>query len=299
MSAKNNNIKIYSKDQVSDIIKLDIDKLGRPYHKVPKIISSYFDFFDAKLSVYFLKKYRVNIALKDIKFSMDCHHKNAEIFAVQSGNVGFDIDRTLLLDILHDYYGLSRESGGAVKGSGKLSADLKAIPTKTEERLRNKLGLELTGLILNHEGFGPALDIKNDYSTIINQWTYRLTFVLEGYDKGGFYIFLDSTNVDRVLAVLRNHHQDEVRAVNEVSSVQLEKMINTLPVKLTGKMVSVNLTLAELMEFQEGDVIPVSLAERVPLFIGKEPIFSAVIAEERGKLFFSEFTDKSNETTHD
>lgn len=299
MPAKRNNIKIYSKDQVSDIIKLDVDKLGRPYHKVPKIISSGFDFLDTKLSVYFLKKYRVNVALKDIQFTMDCQHKNAEIFAVQSGNIGFDIDRSLLLDILHDYYGLSRESNGATKESGKLSPDLKATPTKTEERLKNKLGLELTRLVLNQEEFGQPLDIKNDYSMIIHQWTYRLTFILEGYEKGGFHILLDSANVDRILAVLRNSHEGEVRPANKVSSVQLEKMINTLPVKLTGKMVSVQMTLAELMEFQEGDIMPVSLSERVPLFIGKEQIFSAVVAEDRGKLFLSEFTDKSNEISHD
>lgn len=55
------------------------------------------------------EKYRINITLKDIKFKTDCHYKNAQTLSSQVGNIAFDIERSLLLNILNDYYGLTKE----------------------------------------------------------------------------------------------------------------------------------------------------------------------------------------------
>lgn len=292
MQAAHNRIKIYQKSQLPHLEKLDVNKLGRPYHKIPKIMNNCFDVLDAKLSIYFLKKYRVNVSLKNMSFKMDHHYKHAQIFSTQYGNIGFDIDRILLLSILHDYYGLSRDNKNNVPDTTQPS-------TKTEERLKNKLGTELTHLAMNPQLFGETLEIKNDHAAIINQWSYSIHFQLEGYDNGGFTLLLDNRHVDRLLALLRHPSGEEQPAHETVTPEQIERMFYSLPLTLYGRLVSINLTVAHLLEIKAGDLLPISLNERLPVGIGKEQMFSAIIAEERGKLFLSEFNDKSNEISHD
>lgn len=292
MLNKRQKSRIFHIHSLPKIMKLEVNKLGRPYHKVPKIFTNNFDILDAKVSTYFLKKYRVNVALDDINFQMDSEHKHAQIFSTEYGNIAFDIDRMLLLHILNDYYGLGKDNV-------QIHPDVTTPITKTEERLKNKLGLELSSLVLHPGIFGEALEIKNDYSTIINRWSYKITLSLEGYSEGAFHIFLDNQHVDRLLATLRHPNENERRESESLSGEQLERMINCLPVRLVGRLSSSQLTVAELMNLKAGDIIPVSLPNRFPLLIGKEQLFNAVIAEDRGKLFFSEFNENMNETKHD
>ncbi len=80
---------------------------------------------------------------------------------------------------------------------------------------------------------------------------------------------------------------------------QFNQLVSQLPIRLTSQLSCNDLTFFDLMEIKEGDIIPASLPERFPVFIGKKPLFSAVVTESRGKLFLSEFNDKTNEITHD
>ena len=292
MLNKRQKSRIFHIHNLPKIMTLEVNKLGRPYHKVPKIFTGNFDILDAKISTYFLKKYRVNVALDDINFQMDCEHKHAQIFTTPCGNIAFDIDRMLLLHILNDYYGLGKDNV-------QIHPDVQTPVTKTEERLKNKLGLELSSLVLHPGIFGQELEIKNDYSSIINKWSYKITLSLEGYGEGKFHILLDNQHVDRLLATLRNPNENERKETESLSGEQFERMINCLPIRLVGRLSSSQLTVAELMTLKAGDIVPVSLPNRFPLLVGKEQLFNAVIAEDRGKLFFSEFNENINETKHD
>lgn len=53
MQPSANRIRIYNRNQHPDLVKLEVNKLGRPYHKLPKIMNDCFDILDAKLSIYF------------------------------------------------------------------------------------------------------------------------------------------------------------------------------------------------------------------------------------------------------
>ncbi|MBP9643482.1 MAG: FliM/FliN family flagellar motor switch protein, partial [Budvicia sp.] len=106
-------------------------------------------------------------------------------------------------------------------------------------------------------------------------------------------------HVDRLLATLRNPNENERKETESLSGEQFERMINCLPIRLVGRLSSSQLTVAELMTLKAGDIVPVSLPNRFPLLVGKEQLFNAVIAEDRGKLFFSEFNENINETKHD
>ncbi|SNY68122.1 FliM/FliN family flagellar motor switch protein [Enterobacter sp. CC120223-11] len=287
-------IRIHQRDTLPELVKLETSQLGRPWHRLPKLMNNSFDILDARLSIYFLKKLRVNAALKSMTFAIDQHYKNPLIFSTRYGNMAFVIDRILLLNILHDYYGLSKDSNH-VEPNDELPI------TKTEERLKNKLGQELTGLIINKETFGEDLEIKNDYAAVISQWSWCVTFTLEGYDFGTFTILLDHHHVDQMLATLRapDNGKDGTGKSTSLSPTQIERLFDNLPLKLNGRLVSLNLTVAQLTDIKPGDIIPVTINDPLPVFIGKEQIFDAAIAEDRGRLFLCDTHDKTSEKTYE
>jgi len=283
-------IRIHQQNNLPELVKLDVSKLGRPWHKLPKLMNDSFDILDARLSIYFLKKLRVNAALESMTFVIDKHYKNAQIFSTPYGNIGFVIDRILLLNVLHDYYGLSKDTN-------HIAPDESLPVTKTEERLKSKLGQELTSLIICKETFGEELDIRVDYSSVINQWVWGITFTLAGYSHGSFTVLLDNHHVDQMLATLRAP-DGSARAVEQsmsLSPAQIERLFDSLPLKLTGRPASLNLTVAQIADIKPGDIIPIALNEPVPVFIGKEQIFEAAIAEDRSKLFLCDIHDKTTE----
>ncbi|EPB4501301.1 FliM/FliN family flagellar motor switch protein [Yersinia enterocolitica] len=291
MKPNKTKARVYSSDSLPEIMTLDINKLGRPYHKIPKIVGNYFAVIESQISLYFLKKYRINITLKDIKFKTDCHYKNVQTLSSQVGNIAFDIDRSLLLNILNDYYGLTKEKNNS-------SIEDNTQKTQTEERLKNKLSIEIADLILNQPMFGEPLVIKNNNATPIVNWSYRMDFLLKDYEDGGFTLLIDTPHVDRLLNTLHTEGREE-KKTQTLSMAQFNQLVSQLPIRLTSQLSCNDLTFFDLMEIKEGDIIPASLPERFPVFIGKKPLFSAVVTESRGKLFLSEFNDKTNEITHD
>ncbi|WP_230320676.1 FliM/FliN family flagellar motor switch protein [Erwinia sorbitola] len=284
-------VKIYHSGHHPEMMKLEVNKLGRPYHKIPKIFNDMHDSLDAKLNTYFLKKYRVNAALKTMSFEMDAWQKQTKILSSDIGSLAFDIERGLLLNVLHDYYGLNKERQENISSEN-------APVTKTEERLKNKLAQELVALITGEGLFGKELQIKSDPASLITQWSYRINFTLEGYE-GGFSLLLDNAHVDRLLVNLRQQTESSAISHPEKPVAGLQTSFMTLPVHLTGRLVSIPLTVAELLEIKTGDILPMTPCDRIPLFIGKQPLFNAVIAEDHGKLFFSEFRELNTEKSYD
>ncbi|WP_343550766.1 FliM/FliN family flagellar motor switch protein [Pantoea sp.] len=284
MRTKSNRMRIYTPDNQPDLMKLEVNKLGRPYHKVPKVFKDNSDRFDAKLGIYFLKKFRVDVSLREMQFQMDCTVKQATIFSTEIGSLAFSLNRTLLLNILHDYYGLSRDD--------QSDLTMNNLPvTKTEERLQHKLASELVHLICGDELFSDTLTIKTDPASLLTQWSYRIDFFLDGYSNGNFSLLLDAAHVDRLLSTLRLPADP-----NRNTPVTLRPhSFKQLPVRLRGRLATLPMTVADLARLKPNDVLPIAMNDRIPLLVGDQPLFSAVICEERGKLFFSEFSDRTSE----
>ncbi|WP_288821500.1 FliM/FliN family flagellar motor switch protein [uncultured Leclercia sp.] len=286
MQTSSHRIRIYHADNCPELTRLDVNKLGRAYHRIPRIITDKFDGIETRLSIFFLKKYRLNAALANITFATDCHCKNVQIFSSPWGNIGFAINRTFLLKTLHTYYGLNKEGTSA-------TTDLSEPVTKTEDRLQTKMGLELTRLIMLQEILNEDFELKNDFAAVINKWSFGIQFWLEGYDEYAFSLLLDANHVDRLLAMLRIESPDTEPKVRSLSPAQVEHMFTSMPLQLTGRLASVKLTVAQLLSIEPGDILPVTLNDPLPVFIGREKIFSSVIAEEKGRLYLSEFKDKN------
>lgn len=46
-------IRVYQGDNCPELNLLDVNKLGRAYHKIPKIISAKFDSIESRLGIFF------------------------------------------------------------------------------------------------------------------------------------------------------------------------------------------------------------------------------------------------------
>ncbi|SFN35540.1 flagellar motor switch protein FliM [Izhakiella capsodis] len=265
------------------MMRLEVNKLGRPYHKVPRIFNERFDQLDGQLSIYFLRKFRVNTGLKEIQFQMDSWVKKSKIFSSEVGNLAFCIDRPLLLSALHDYYGLSQEP------QPENINPLDIPVSKTEERLLNKMALEITTLLCDSGVFPRPLTIKPDHNALITQWSYRIDFFVNDYGSGGFSLLLDGHHVDLLLSSLREPKPQ--RNTSENCAALVSASFTSLPVRLHARLAAVTRTVAELAEFKPGDLLPILLAERVPLYVGAKPLLTAAICEENGKLYLSDFSE--------
>ena len=293
MNPASQTFRIYHSDALPEVVPLDSHKLGRPWHKLPKIINDRFDITDSKLSIYFLKKLRVNVSLKNMTFGIDQSFKSAQIFATQFGYIAISIERPLLLNILYDYYGLRDESNTPpVVDNEKV--------TKTEERLNSKIGKDLTYLLLDEDSYGCKLDIKVDNSAVMNKWAWSITYTLSGYEHGTFTLLFDEKHVDNYLARQRvNAIENGENTPESPTPAQIESMFHCLPLTLNARLANLNLTVAQLSDLKAGDIIPIFINSPVPVFVGKEQIFDAEIAEDRGKLFLSEISGSTVEKQYE
>jgi Surface presentation of antigens (SPOA). len=76
-------------------------------------------------------------------------------------------------------------------------------------------------------------------------------------------------------------------------------VFDSLPLKLSGRLASLNLTVAQISDIKPGDIIPIAINEPLPVFIGKEQIFEAAIVEDRSKLFLCDIYDKTTEKQYE
>lgn len=187
--------------QTPGIFKLEGNRLGRPYHRLPTMFTGSFDTIESHLGNYFLKKHRTNITLKKIHCEMDVINKSAELLVSQVGHLAFDIDRALLLMLLGNFYGLASSLADE-----KPQDDL---PTKTEIRLRSRLALDICNTIFNKNISGIPLTLKPDSSTIQTHWAYQLTFVLGDDENCSFRILLDDSHTDYILNLIRHSEHGE------------------------------------------------------------------------------------------
>jgi len=298
MSTRNprSKVKVVKYSQTPNIFKLEGNKLGRPYHRLPKAFLLHFDVTDAKLNTYFLRKFRVNATLSPFSFAMDKEEKHAEIIMSQFGMIGFDVDRDLLSCILNDYYGLARPEEIGEEQSESDKAELFPL-SRTEERLKSKLALDIVRLIIHPGMMGTQLDLKHDLSAVNSQWSYKVSFGLNGYPSGKFHIYLDHHHADLLLAEIRRKMSRSQPTDHEENKAarSIKLLVDTLPLELNARVAQLQMMVAQLTTIKPGDILPVSLAQKFPVFVGKQQLFNALIVEDRTHLFLTEIVENITE----
>ncbi|POT58674.1 hypothetical protein C3432_12405 [Citrobacter amalonaticus] len=280
--------------QTPGIFKLEGNRLGRPYHRLPTMFTGNFDTIESHLGNYFLKKHRTNITLKKICCEMDIINKNAELMISQVGHLAFDIDRSLLLMLLGNFYGLESTLADNSAADG--------VPTKTETRLKSRLATDICNLIFNKNTSGIPLTLKMDSSTVQTHWAYQLSFVLGEDEESHFRILLDDAHTDYILNLIRRseHSQAKQQVDKSASGAQkqtlIKQIIHTLPLTMNVKIAELAMNVADLTTLKPGDILPINMPESFPVFIGKSELFNALIVEDKDKLFLSELTSKTEKS---
>lgn len=273
--------------QLRGVFKLEGNRLGRPYHRLPNMFISKFDIIESRLGTYFLKKHRSNVNLKKISCQMDVKNKHADLLASPVGKLAFDIDRPLLLTILNNFYGLDSVMENR--------SQAESLATKTEIRLRNRLAIDICSTLFTEDMLGLPLKIKADNSNICSQWSYQITFTLNDDANSNFYILLDNAHTDYILNVLRKKEKPQVNEPGASRQAKqkaiVKQIINTLPLSLNVKVTELAMNVADLTTIKAGDIFPISLPEKFPVSIGQSALFNALIIEDNDKLYLSDILE--------
>ncbi len=210
-------------------------------------------------------------------------------FACEVGHVGFSLDRDVLLSVLHHRYGL----GEIGEGQGLDSAQLPE--TASEGRLAAMLGLQLVNTLAaridSAEGAVPAVQAPAEFVSVPALQPTRESWVIEiglretaHKAEGVMRFVLDEAWMARLLQKLapgRDRGRDPAPAL---------PLAPRLPLTLVARLVERPLTLGELMDLHEGDVIPVSLG-LADVLVDGAPLMRAAVAEHKGKLCLTSFED--------
>lgn len=280
--------------ETAGIIRLEGNRLGRPYHRLPDVFNRKFEVIELRLGNWFLKKHRANIQLKNISFKMDVGNKSAELLTSPIGNVGFDIDRSLLLTLLDNFYGMELSDADVSNDS---------ILTKTEQRLKSRMAVEIITLLFNSESLNLPLPVKPNSNGIQTRWAWQAIFSLSDEVSKTFSLLLDDAHTDHILNMLRKHdkHQAQEGRPHDkaLSAEAVAAAVSTLPLNLKIKVAELSLNVAMLTTLRPGDILPVSLPDAFPIYIGSAQLFTGMIVEEHDRLMLSDIKEIVAEKTYE
>ncbi|WP_313050435.1 FliM/FliN family flagellar motor switch protein [Atlantibacter subterraneus] len=280
--------------ETAGIIRLEGNRLGRPYHRLPDVFNRKFDVIELRLGNWFLKKHRANIQLKNISFKMDVVNKSAELLASPIGDVGFDIDRSLLLTLLDNFYGMEISADDASNDS---------VLTKTEQRLKSRMAVEIISLLFNSESLNLPLPVKPNSNGIQTHWAWQAIFSLSDDASRTFSLLLDDAHTDYILNMLRKHDKHQAREGRPhdktLSAESVAAAVSTLPLNLKIKVAELSLNVAMLTTLRPGDILPVSLPDAFPIYIGSAQLFTGMIVEEHDRLMLSDIKEIVAEKTYE
>ncbi|WP_317203702.1 FliM/FliN family flagellar motor switch protein [Janthinobacterium sp.] len=213
-------------------------------------------------------------------------------FSGAAGQVGFSLERQVLLGVLNFRYGRS----GAKAPEAVDPATVRV--TATEERLAVALGQQLVAALLTRvrsnlaavakaaPGAMGELRAQPGVHPVRGGWIVSVSVsdVAAGA-RGQFWFSLDKAGMADVLHGLLPEREQAKKALKSV-----RPLASRLQVTLEGRLVSKEVQLGALFDLRVGDVIPVSL-NRTDVMLADSRLFTAAVSEHKGKLCLTSFED--------
>jgi flagellar motor switch protein FliM len=273
---------------------LDPALLGRPVHLLPQFARRLGEDLAGAMQAPVARRYWGPFQLEAVAFMRAPEQGLLRWLgsATEYGTIAVAFDRPLLLGLLDCRYG--------ARGSAPAPApDIGAVRiTATEERLAVTLTQQLADVLaarvganLNAAGLAaaavaglaPAQSVSAPAKTA---WTIQVTLrEPQSGHSGRFWMAPDQA---LMADILRGLQPEKVRP--HVARTAAEPLATTLQVKLEGRLASKEITLANLFDLQVGDVIPVAVG-RADVLLDEARLFTAVVAEHKGKLCLTSFED--------
>jgi len=271
---------------------LDPRLLGRPVHLLPQFAVRLQDDLEALMQGS-ARRYWAGWRLEIVEFGRAPQLENLRWMAATGllGTVSVAFDRGLLLTLLERRYG-GRGAGATQQGQKERQGER---VTATEDRLSVVLTQQMIDVLYGRIAVSTAMEVApqpvpaNAVATATmpgpTNWAVRVG-VRDAADVAGeFWIAPDQALMATILGSLRPE-QPRPRAARGPS----EPLATKLQVKLDGRLVSKEITLGALFDLKVGDVIPVSMG-RADVLLDEARLFTAAVAESKGKLCLTSFED--------
>lgn len=279
---------------------LDPRLLGRPVH----LLQHFADRLKADLTEVFIgslnRRYRATFQIGDVAMART-EPDAAKLETIRwltlsanAGRIGFNMDRNVLMTVLHYRYGLQD-----VRAKGDQAIDNNLPATATEERLATTLGLQLVNILAlridtPETGFEPELQPPHDFvpvSTVVpkaGSWTLSVVIrELTNEVEGVVRFRLDEAWMDRLLRKLAPQRD---KGASLTSNGGMQPLAAQLPLTIVARLLEQDMPLGALMDLRVGDVIPVRLGN-ADVLVEDARLFEATVAEHQGKLCLSSFED--------
>jgi flagellar motor switch protein FliM len=271
--------------------------IGRPVHLIDKFTARLRADLAERFCLPLNRRYCAGFEIADVSLV----HSSAQPEAAQrwrhyrtaTARVDVAVDRDLLLGILHFRYG----TPGTPTGSPAVSVPVSA----GEERLAAALSEQLIAIVTGRiEGPAPAATPesvgKESHSgftevcgdaPIEDAWSLRVEIGERTRRFHGPVLFaLDGACVTRLLHGLGRARQRPAAK----DAPALQPLAARLQLRLVARLLEEQIPLGILLEASIGDVIPIRLGP-TDVLIGDSRLFTACIAEHRGKLCLTSFED--------
>ncbi|MBX5461002.1 MAG: FliM/FliN family flagellar motor switch protein [Steroidobacteraceae bacterium] len=266
---------------------LDPRTLGRPVHLTDRFTARVREDIAEELRVRFNRRYRASFEVGEVAFERRTEPGlRWRMFGSSTGRVGFSIARDLVACVLRYRYGLQPDEPLEPETSG-------------EERLVSMLGAQFTGILVRsidallphseRSATGELTEVPGA-APIEGGWLLRVD-VTEPTRKtsGRIHFLLEESWVAKLLRGL-TPTREHLRTPRAAAAAATQPLPARLHLTLTARLLEKELPLGKLLDTRVGDVIPVSLP-RTDVLIGDSRLFTASIAEHKGKLCLTSFED--------
>jgi flagellar motor switch protein FliM len=267
---------------------LDPALLGRPVHLLPAFAGAFAEDMTAMLSAPGWRRYWSSFELAQVEFERAPESSALRWLGMSGphGSAAVAFERALVVGLLE-----ARYSG---KGPARALRDpVGERVTATEERLAHTLTQQLSevlamrvrvasgaaGVELASAPLSPAASAVPGK----NAWALAITLrEPQGGSTARCYIAPDARMMGLILQALQPERPQRARSGEAIGA--------SLKVKLDGRLVTHEITLETLFGLKVGDVIPVSVG-RADVLLDDARLFTAAVAEHKGKLCLTSFED--------
>lgn len=298
-------------DRSREFQVLDPCLLGRPVHLLPAFAARLAEALGTAMAAPEGRRYWGAYRLEQLEFERAPDERSLRWLGVHGayGLAAVAFERSLLLGLLEGRY--ARRTPAAVAAPQQRDPQAERV-TATEERLAATLSQQLAGLLdaqigagLEAAGLAGAIaQIRKTVQAAVvpaaapgkSGWVIRAVLRAQygrretdeptlAAPEGRVWIALDAALMAQVLQGLMAE-----RGGARGPRMKREPLASTLQVRLDGRLVSKEITLATLFDLKVGDVIPVSVG-RAEVLLDDARLFTAAVAETRGKLCLTSFED--------
>jgi flagellar motor switch protein FliM len=270
---------------------LDPCLLGRPVHLLPQFAERFGAALGAAIATPAFRRYWSGYRLDGVEFGQ-APQAPLRWLGVSGphGRAAAAFERVLLLGLLQGRYGRRSAAPAAVgdPAAERVTATEERLATVLTQQLAEILAARVNDALAANGVAAPAAPLSPAAPVAAPGkagWTIRIALrEPRSGATGCCWIALDQNLMASVLAGLRPE-QARTRALRSA-----EPLASSLQVRLDGRLLSKEITLAALFDMQVGDVIPVSVG-RADVLLDESRLFTASVAEHKGKLCLTSFED--------